>query len=85
MVAELQKSYSEEVEFAEIDVTQDVLKEAKEKAKGLGIESLLPETIGYVPLVLICPADRKNNKEFVGPKKKEAYEDRLKKLLAKRG
>jgi hypothetical protein len=85
MVAELRKGYGEEVEFAEIDVTHEVLKDAKEKAKELGIGGKLGDTIGYVPLVLICSADRKDVKEFVGPKKKEAYEDQLKKLLAKRG
>jgi hypothetical protein len=84
MVADLKKTYSEQVEFSEIDVTPVVLKEAKTKAKELGIGGLLPDMTAYVPLVLICAPNRRNYQEFVGPKKMDVYEDYLKKLLPKR-
>jgi len=81
----LKKSYADDVDFAEIDVTPDVLQDAKKQAKELGIGGLLPDVTGYVPLVLICSANRKNCKEFVGPKTRDIYEDCLKKILTKRG
>ena len=85
VVADLQKSYIDDVEFAEIDVTPGVLPEAKKKAKELGIGNLLEDTIGQVPLVLICASARsKDYNEIVGPKSKEIYEDYLKKVLSKR-
>jgi thioredoxin-like negative regulator of GroEL len=84
IVADLRKSYSEQVEFAEIDVTQTVLKDAKKQAKELGIGNLLADTVSLVPLVLICGSKRsKDYKEFVGPKTKEVYEEWLKKYLPK--
>ncbi len=85
MIADLQKNYGADVEFAEIDVTTPVLTEAKNKAKELRIANLLEDAVGYVPLVMICSSNRKKHTEVVGPKPKEIYEDCLKKVLSKRG
>jgi hypothetical protein len=85
MIADLQKGYGDDVEFAEIDVTTPVLSDAKKKAKELGIGDLLEDAVAYVPLVIICESNRKKHNEFVGPKSKEVYEAYLKKVLAKRG
>lgn len=84
MVTQLKQAYGEEADFAEIDVTANVLKEASKQAKDLGIGGLLPDMLGYVPLVLICESNRKNYKEFVGPKKLEVYENYLKIVLSKK-
>jgi hypothetical protein len=85
MMAELKTRYGDKVEFAEIDVSPSTLQEAKKKAKELRIGSLLADAIGYVPIVIICSPNRKGHHEFMGPKNKDAYEDCLKKLLAKEG
>lgn len=84
VVADLKKSYETDFDFAEIDVTRSVLDEAKAQAKELGIAGLLPDTLSYVPLVLICEGNRKNHVEFVGPKSRDEYENCMKKIMAKR-
>jgi len=87
-IAELQKTYAKVAEFAEIDVSNidespKAMQAARKKAKGLGIGLLLADAMTCVPLVVITSADRKNYKEFVGPKSKDVYEDYLKDLLSK--
>jgi hypothetical protein len=85
IVAELKKTYSDQVDFVEIDVTQSRLKEAKEAAKELKISSYLSDVSDLVPEVAIFSAKRKICKELVGPKSSEVYENELKNVLRKRG
>jgi thiol-disulfide isomerase/thioredoxin len=85
IIDDLHKSYADDAEFAEIDVTFKNLPDAKKKAKELGIGSLLEDTIGNVPMVLVCEQNRLKFTEFVGAKSKDIYEACLKKILAKRG
>jgi hypothetical protein len=85
VVAELQKTYGDQVEFSEIDVTRSVLDQAKEKAKELRIGGYLGDTRDLVPLVMIFSANRHSFRELAGPKRPGVYEEQLKEILSKRG
>jgi hypothetical protein len=77
VIAELKQEFSDQSAFAELDVTQNVLKEAKDQAKHLGLGSFVADIQDYVPVVAIFTSKDKSTrhlvKEEVGIKSKEAY------------
>ncbi len=83
IVADLKQKYSDRVEFLEIDVTQDKLKESRKIAKEYGIAGFIDGAIDYVPEVGIFSSKRKCFKEIVGPKPNDLYETLLKDALSK--
>lgn len=84
MVKELQQEYSDRVDFAELDITQEVLPESKKTAKQLGVLKLIADFGDQVPSVAICARDRNNIiKEVAGPKPKEEYKNLVELALRK--
>ncbi len=81
VVADLKKTYSDRVDFAEIDVTPAKLQEAKAEAKRLKIAGVLADVVDVVPEVAIFNKKRKLCKELVGPKPTNVYETELKNVL----
>lgn len=84
MVKELQEQYGTEVDFAEIDITQEVLSESKKRAKDLGVLDMLADFGDQVPCCAVFKKKRSSLiKELAGPKTKEQYESLVKLCLSK--
>ena len=83
VVETLKPGFEKDVEFAQIDVTQSVLKTAKQQAKALRMEGYLADTFELIPLVMIFDENRKKFTEMVGIKDKNQYEAEIKKMLPK--
>jgi thiol-disulfide isomerase/thioredoxin len=84
IVKELQQEYGDRVDFAELDITQEVLPESKKIAKQLGILKLVPDFGDQVPSVAMCAKERIHLiKELSGPKPKAAYKDLIELALHK--
>ncbi len=73
VVKELQQEYGDRIEFAELDVTQSALEEAKKTAKQMGLQRYISDFSDLVPLVAVFNTRRDLIKELVGPKRKEDY------------
>lgn len=75
IVKELRETYSNQIDFAELDMTASVLPESKKLAKSLGVLPLLPDFGDQIPCCAACAKKRTNIlKEIAGPKTKEEYE-----------
>jgi thiol-disulfide isomerase/thioredoxin len=84
MMGELKEMFGNQIEVAELDATQDKLKDAEAKAKSLGIAAFLRDSAEWVPIVGVFNPQRKLVKELVGPKGKDTYVSAVKKALAAR-
>jgi thiol-disulfide isomerase/thioredoxin len=74
LVKELHQEYSDRIDFAELDITQEVLPESKKIAKQLGVLKLVPDFGDQVPSVAVCARERVHIiKELAGPKRLEDY------------
>lgn len=82
VMAELKQTYSDRVEFAELDATQKVLADTKKRAKDLGILGWFTDDADYVPVVLIFDNRRNLIKELPGPKTKEDYSSNIDKAIS---
>lgn len=81
MVVELKQNYGDKVMFAELDVTDNVLPEAKKQAKQLGIATWVDDSRDYVPMVFVFTAKRKLVKELIGPKLIDDYRKHIDKAV----
>lgn len=85
MVKELRDQYADQIDFGEIDITQEVLDVSKKEAKQLGVLELLPDFGDQVPCCAVCAKKRTDIiKELAGPKTKEDYEKLVKLALSKK-
>lgn len=80
-IEEIRQTYGDTIAVHSIDVSKDVLDQAKDKAKRLGISGFLPAVIDYVPCVGIFTRKRKLVKELPVARKKEVYVKHIEKAL----
>lgn len=85
MVKELRDQYADQIDFGELDITQEVLQTSKKEAKQLGVLELLPDFGDQVPCCAVCAKKRTDIiKELAGPKTKDEYEKLVKLALSKK-
>ena len=85
MVKELREQYADQIDFGELDITQEVLAKSKQEAKQLGVLELLPDFGDQVPCCAVCAKKRTDIiKELAGPKTKDEYEKLVKLALSKK-
>src|SRR5271170_600375 len=53
VMKDLQSAYGEQVAFAELDATDNLVRQTEQKAKELGIRGFFDDARGYVPVVQI--------------------------------
>lgn len=84
VVRQLKEEYSDKIDFAELDITQEVLPESKKIAMQLGVIKLVPDFGDQVPCVAACGRQRtKIIKEIAGPKPEQVYRDLINLAIAK--
>lgn len=84
LIVELEKEYKGQVQFVDLDVTNDTaLKAARKKAKSLGIMAFLSNCEDQFPCVGIFKTKEKLLKEMYGAKDKDAYVSVIKLALEK--
>ncbi len=81
IVRELKKKYGDRVNFTELNTSRDSIKEAKKRAKELGVLSFMADYADYIPIVGVFNAKRKLCKDLVGPKSRDIYEAAIEKVL----
>ncbi len=81
MMKELKDQFGDRIDVAEIDASEENLKEAEVKAKSLGVYDFLRDSAEWVPIVGVFNARRKLVKELVGPKQKDAYVSAVQRAL----
>lgn len=81
IVRELKKKYGDRVNFTELNTSPDAIKDAKKRAKELGVLSFMADYADYIPIVGVFNAKRKLCKDLVGPKTRDIYEAAIQKVL----
>ena len=82
IIRELQGEYTNRVQFTELDVSKDCLKESQKTAKSLGVSSFLSDAEDWYPAVGVFSARRKMVKQILGAKTKEMYKAAIEKAIA---
>lgn len=83
MIKELREQYGDQVDFCELDITQEKLPETKKIAAELGVLPLIPDFGDQVPICAACAKKRTNIlRELSGPKEKSDYEAMVKLALS---
>ncbi len=79
---QLEDEYAGRVQFVELDVSKDCLKESEKTAKSLGILSYLQDTEDWYPAVVVFSSRRKKVKELLGPRNITEYRAAIEKAMA---
>jgi hypothetical protein len=82
IIRELQTEYSGRVDFVELDVSKDSIKDSQKTAKSLGVSSFLSDTEDWYPAVGMFTSRRKMVKQILGAKSKDVYKTAIEKALA---
>lgn len=79
---ELKEEYGDRVEYVELDVSKDCMKESEKTAKSLHVYNFLQDTEEWYPAVGVFSARRKLVKQILGTKTKEMYKAAIEKAIA---
>lgn len=82
LIRELQSQYTDRVNFVELDVSKDTIKDSETTAKSLGVSAFLSETEDWYPAVGVFSSKRKLVKQILGAKTKDKYQEAIEKAIA---